>query len=77
MIDWLKGANPASVADDDPRLMIYSGGIILDRCRHSVSGGLDPLNQNGLPNGKDQSMLDVEAGPLYLYNQPFQKLILL
>ena len=29
LIDWLKGPNPASTADDDPRLMIFSGGIAL------------------------------------------------
>lgn len=27
LVDWLKGTNPASEADDDPRLMILSGGI--------------------------------------------------
>ena len=27
MVDWLMGTNKASTADDDPSLMIYSGGI--------------------------------------------------
>src|SRR5690606_34560826 len=28
-IDFLKGADPSTVADDDPRLMILSGGIAI------------------------------------------------
>ena len=27
LINWLMGPDKASTADDDPRLMIYSGGI--------------------------------------------------
>lgn len=76
MIDWLKGANPASVADDDPRLMIFSGGII-DWTATTVTpypGGLNPLNQKGLPNGKDQAMLDVEAGASVPVQSTFSKI---
>jgi hypothetical protein len=64
LVDFLKGANPASVADDDPRLMIFCGGIAewTAAAFTPYPGGTDPLNQKGLPNGKDQAMLDVEAG---------------
>jgi len=64
LIDWLKGANPASVADDDPRLMILSGGIVewTASAYTPYPGGTDPLNQKGLPPGVDQSMLDAAAG---------------
>jgi hypothetical protein len=65
LINFLKGADPNSTADDDPRLMIYSGGIISWAGIDDITplpGGLDPLNQKGLPNGVDQSMLDQANG---------------
>ncbi len=64
MVDWLKGADPNSTADDDPRLMIYCGGIAEWTATDFIpyAGGTDPLNQEGLPNGLDQSMLDAQAG---------------
>ena len=45
LIDELKGPNAGDVADDDPRLMIFSEGF---------NGNVDPLAQKGLPNGLDQ-----------------------
>ena len=64
LIDFLKGTNPASVTDDDPRLMIFSGGIIdwNSGGYTPFTGGADPLNQKGMPNGKDQAMLDIANG---------------
>jgi hypothetical protein len=64
MVDFLMGTNKASTADDDPRLMIYCGGIATWTATAftPVTGGTDPLNQIGLPNGVDQAMLDVAAG---------------
>ena len=53
MIDKLKGPNTGSTADDDPRLMIISGGI---------AGNVDPLAQRGLPNGLDAGTLDAYTG---------------
>ncbi len=67
LIDWLKGANQASVADDDPRLMILSGGIG-NWTSNGSSGGLwtptnsNPLMQKGMPNGKDITMLNAIEG---------------
>jgi hypothetical protein len=70
MVDFLMGADKASTADDDPRLMIFCGGIgswVASATSPTgiftpIAGGTDPLNQIGLPNGKDQSMLNAEAG---------------
>jgi hypothetical protein len=65
-IDWLKGTNAAVATDDDPRLMIITGGIGV----WSVVGGVstwtptnvDPVAQKGMPNGKDLSDLRVIEG---------------
>jgi len=59
LVNFLKGSNPSAVADDDPRLMILSGGIA-----RWNSGGwdpidTDPLSQLGVPPGYYQS--EVEA----------------
>ncbi len=66
-IDWLKGPNTGSTADDDPRLMIFSGGIgdLIaegDNLSMAADTKLDPLVQKGMPNGKSQSMLDAIEG---------------
>ena len=53
LVDQLKGTNAASAADDDPRLLIISGG---------VDGNMDPLVQRGMPNGLDLGTLDVYTG---------------
>jgi len=52
-IDKLKGAAAGTAADDDPRLMIFSGG---------VKGNKDPLIQRGMPNGLTNATLDVYTG---------------
>lgn len=67
LIDFLKGTNKASTADDDPRLMIFTGGIgtWTTGAFTPVAGGTDPLNQKGMPNGYVQAGLDVlEGGPV-------------
>jgi hypothetical protein len=53
LVDKLKGTNAGSAADDDPRLMIISGGI---------DGNVDPVAQRGMPNGLDLGTLDVYTG---------------
>lgn len=62
LVDYLKGANPNSVADDDPRLMIISGGIADWTAAEWKPTNTDPLAQRGIPNGVDQSMLDAAEG---------------
>jgi hypothetical protein len=53
LIDVLKGTDPNDVADDDPRLMIFTEG---------VNGDTDPLDQEGMPNGLDAGTLDAYTG---------------
>jgi len=76
MVNWLKGTDPDDVSDDDPRLMIYCGGIAEWTATEFVPypGGTDPLNQNGMPNGYDQAMLDVEAGHQIVVDETFTKM---
>ncbi len=66
LVDMLKGANAASTADDDPRLMVLLGGIGVWEAGGFTPepGGTDPLNQKGMPNGKTQNDLeDIEGVP--------------
>jgi hypothetical protein len=67
LIDFLKGTNPDDVADDDPRLMVLSGGI----AKWDIAGwtpiNTDPLAQRGLPNGFFVSDIEaMEGGPVVL-----------
>ncbi|MBD0295067.1 MAG: SusD/RagB family nutrient-binding outer membrane lipoprotein [Flavisolibacter sp.] len=58
LIDFLKGPNAGSTADDDPRLMIISGGIGPWTNPSSFMPTIsDPLLQKGMPNGLDLTML--------------------
>jgi len=68
LIDWLKGANPASAADDDPRLMILTGGIGIWGAGPDESGWVptntNPVDQKGMPNGHDLPELrTIEGDP--------------
>ncbi len=63
LIDFLKGPNTGSTADDDPRLMILSGGIINWVDENTVVPiNTDPLSQKGMPNGNDQTRLETIEG---------------
>ncbi len=65
LVDFLKGANPSITSDDDPRLMIISGGIANWTATEWLPINVDPLAQKGLPNGKDQGDLEaIEGGPV-------------
>ena len=59
LIDFLKGADPNSAADDDPRLMIFSGGIFKWSAASVDVVDDDPVNQLGIPPGYSQ--VEVEA----------------
>ena len=76
MVDWLMGADKADVADDDPRLMIYCGGIAeWTASAFTIYGdGANPLNQVGLPNGVDQAMLNASAGHSVDQDMTFTKI---
>jgi hypothetical protein len=64
LVDMLKGPNTGSTADDDPRIMILLGGIgNWDPNGFTpIAGGTDPLNQKGMPNGKNQTDLETIEG---------------
>ncbi len=67
LITFLKGTDPNSVADDDPRLMILSGGIAKWDAAGWTPINTDPLDQKGIPNGHSQSAIDaLEGGPVIL-----------
>lgn len=78
LIDFLKGTNAAVTTDDDPRLMIISGGI----GNWSATGGgtwiptnTDPLGQKGMPNGNDLSRLKIiENNPNLDVNATYSKI---
>jgi hypothetical protein len=55
LINFLKGSDPNSTADDDPRLMIFSGGIADWTANDWLPIDTDPLNQRGIPQGYTQS----------------------
>lgn len=57
LVDWLKGPSAGSTTDDDPRLMIMSGGIINWSPTDVTIVNADPLAQKGMPNGKDATTL--------------------
>jgi hypothetical protein len=62
LIDFLKGTDPGTVADDDPRLMIISGGIGIWTATSWTPTNVDPLAQKGPPNGLDATQLDAYEG---------------
>ena len=64
LVDWLKGPNTGSTADDDPRLMIFSGGIgqLWPTDPATLPKITDPLKQKGMPNGQDQDKLETIEG---------------
>jgi hypothetical protein len=59
LIDFLKGTNAASAADDDPRLMIISGGVGKWVSEGTWNLNTDPLVQKGMPNGFTVDQLKV------------------
>jgi len=51
LIDFLKGADPNSAADDDPRLMILTDGIGVWEAASWTPVKQDPVDQMGMPSG--------------------------
>lgn len=80
LVDFLKGTNPNSVSDDDPRIMILSSGIGNWTTPNGqstftpITNGQDPLAQRGLPNGFDQGMLDALEGRPVNQAQTFSRI---
>ncbi|WPP53270.1 SusD/RagB family nutrient-binding outer membrane lipoprotein [Catalinimonas niigatensis] len=74
MIDFLKGPNANSVADDDPRLMILSGGIAKWDAAGWTPINTDPLAQVGLPNGFAQSDIEAQAGGPVILQETYSRI---
>ena len=79
LIDFLKGPLTGSTADDDPRLMILTGGIGTWAASGSSSTWTpittDPLLQKGMPNGNDLNSLRVlEGNPNLDVNATYSKI---
>jgi hypothetical protein len=75
LIDKLKGANAGSVADDDPRLMIFTGGIGIWTPTGWTPTKTDPLEQKGMPNGYDLNQLKaLEANPTLDPDKTYSKI---
>jgi hypothetical protein len=74
LIDMLKGADPNTVVDDDPRLMIISGGIARWDAAAWTPLNTDPLAQTGLPNGRSQSDIDALAGEPVVLEETFSRI---
>ena len=63
LINFLKGGDTAVTTDDDPRLMIISGGIAQWPDEKSwIPSNVTPLGQKGMPNGYDERMLRLYEG---------------
>lgn len=68
LMNYLQGPDKTSTADDDPRLMIFTAGIIQwvaagnDLSKEVIYLETDPLKQKGLPNGLDGAMLNTLMG---------------
>ena len=62
LVDLLKGADPENTSDDDPRLMIISGGIFIWKPSGVTLITADPLAQKGMPNGMDGGTLQIYEG---------------
>ena len=84
LIDFLKGANTGSTVDDDPRLMILTGGIGTWVASGSSSiwtpTNANPLQQKGMPNGYDLTGLRTLEGnpaldPVATYSRINPKLL--
>ena len=77
LVDFLKGPDVNSVDDDDPRLMIFSGGIAEWTATDWIPLDVDPLNQKGMPNGYFQAELDsIEGGPIR-YEETYSRINIL
>ncbi|MEO5978091.1 MAG: SusD/RagB family nutrient-binding outer membrane lipoprotein [Chryseolinea sp.] len=62
LVDWLKGADASTTSDDDPRLMIISGGIATWTAAAFTPVNVNPLQQKGMPNGLDPTLLAQAEG---------------
>lgn len=62
LIDVLLGTDTLTTADDDPRLMIFTGGIVKWTIDAVDPIDLDPTHQRGEPSGLDGTQIDRKFG---------------
>ncbi len=74
LVNFLKGANANSATDDDPRLMVISGGIGDWTAAGYTPITVDPLKQKGMPNGYDQPMLDKLEGQAVILPKTYSRI---
>ena len=74
LINFLKGTNLGDVADDDPRLMILSGGIGNWTASDWLPITTDPLDQLGAPSGYFQDEIEAMFGYQFLWNETFSRI---
>jgi hypothetical protein len=67
LIDFLKGSDPATTADDDPRLMLFSGGIFDWTASEIIMIDNDPLNQQGAIPGYYQDEIEAQVGEQFTW----------
>ena len=67
LIDFLMGSDKAVTTDDDPRLMIMSGGIFDWTAADVLPIDTDPLNQRGPTPGWSQDQLEAEVGEQFTW----------
>jgi len=67
-IDFLKGSDSTTTADDDPRLMILSGGIFDWTATDVIMIDNDPLNQRGAPPGYYENEIEAQIGEDITWN---------
>ncbi len=76
LINHLKGAKKDDASDDDPRLMIISGGrgAWTATSFTPFDGGTDPLNQKGMPHGLDRTDIDRIEGKAVDFDAEYSKI---
>ena len=75
LVEHLKGPDKGSVADDDPRMMIFTGGIGLWTPGNWTPLETDPLKQKGMPNGLEHAdLVAIEGNPDLIEDETYSKL---
>jgi len=75
LVNFLKGADPNTVEDDDPRLMILSGGIAIWTASDWLPVNEDPLAQRGVPHGLGTSSIAaLEGKPEIILDSVFSRM---
>lgn len=74
LIDFLKGTDKTTIADDDPRLMIITAGIADWKATSFTVIDGNPLNQKGVPHGLDKADIDALEGKVVNFDTEYSKI---